>query len=182
MSVISSLQTSSSVRRPDVCRPGMDENPRTVVFKAEPSITMQHRDLYGSRTRFLSVPTKLSWERHVSSNGFMTNASVKSNIIMVTMVSSLRRSLGATVRKNDKVSRSPESVPNTKMHALSVLYRPSCIWHALSWFMPHFIGQKEVLTISLSGPLQSNIQSGFTIMYRMLGRASLRGNWLPGAL
>ena len=64
--MISSLQTSSSVRRPDVCRPGMDKNPKTVVFKAGPSIIMQHRGSYGSRTRFLSVPTKLSWVRHFS--------------------------------------------------------------------------------------------------------------------
>jgi hypothetical protein len=131
MLVILSLQTSSSVRRPDVCRPGMDENPNTVIFKAEPYIMMQHQGSYGLRTKFLSVPMKLSWVRHVSSNGFKTNASVKSNIIMVPMVSSLRRSLGAIARKNDKVSRSQDLAPNTKMHALSVLFRPSCIWRAL---------------------------------------------------
>ena len=42
--VILSLQTSSSVRRPDVCRPGMDGNHKTAVFRAAPYIMMQHQD------------------------------------------------------------------------------------------------------------------------------------------
>ena len=40
--VILSLQTSSSVRRPDVCRPGMDGNHKTAVFRAAPYIMTQH--------------------------------------------------------------------------------------------------------------------------------------------
>jgi hypothetical protein len=41
--VILSLQTSSSVRRPDVCRPGMDGNHKTAVFRAAPYIMTQHQ-------------------------------------------------------------------------------------------------------------------------------------------
>jgi hypothetical protein len=44
-------------------------------------------------------------------------------------------------------------VPNTRICVLNVLFRPSCIWCKRLWFMPPFSGQKEVQTISLSGPL-----------------------------
>ncbi len=91
--VILSLRTSSSVRRLDVCQLGMDVNHKIAVFKVVSSLMMQHQDSFGSRTRVLLVLTKQSWERLVSSSGFMTNVSVKSSTIMVIMVSSLRRSL-----------------------------------------------------------------------------------------
>ena len=41
--VILSLQTSSSVRRPNVCQPGMDGNHKTAIFRAAPYIMMQHQ-------------------------------------------------------------------------------------------------------------------------------------------
>ncbi len=42
--VILSLQTSSSVRRPDVCQPGMDVNHKIAIFRATiPSLMMQHK-------------------------------------------------------------------------------------------------------------------------------------------
>ena len=37
------MQTSSSVRCPDVCRPGMDRNHKTAVFRAAPYIMTQHQ-------------------------------------------------------------------------------------------------------------------------------------------
>jgi hypothetical protein len=153
MLVILSLWTSSSVRCPEVCRPGMDVNHKIAVFKAVPSLMMQHQDSFGSRTRFLLVLTKESWERLAWSSGFMTNVSVKSSTIMVIMVSSLQRSSGMTVKRSNKVTHSLVQAPNTRMHMLNVLFRPSCIWRKHSWFMLPFIGQKEVQTISLSGPL-----------------------------
>ncbi len=44
-------------------------------------------------------------------SGFTTNVSVKSNTIMVTMVSSLLRSFGMAVRRNNRVKSSPVLVP-----------------------------------------------------------------------
>ena len=44
------------------------------------------------------------------------------------MVFSLRRCFGTTA-KNGKVSPSPASAPNTRMHMLSMLFESSCIWH-----------------------------------------------------
>ncbi len=126
--VILSLRTSSSVRRPDVCQPGMDVNHKIAVFKMVPSLMMHHQNSFGSRTRFLSVLTKQSWERLVSSSGFVTNVSVKSSTIMVIIVSSLRRSLGVTTTRSNKVSHSLVLAPNTRMRVLNVLFRPSCIW------------------------------------------------------
>jgi hypothetical protein len=82
------------------------------------------------------------------------HVSVKSNIIMVTMVSSLLKNFGMAVRKNDRVNPSPVLAPNTRMPVLNVLFKPSCIWHVPSWFMPPFIGRTKVLTIFLSRPLQ----------------------------
>jgi hypothetical protein len=90
--VILSLRISSSVRCPYVCQPGRDVNHKIAVFKAVPSLMMQHQDSFWLRTRLLLVLMKQSWERLVSSSGFMTNVSVKSSTIMVIMVSSLRRS------------------------------------------------------------------------------------------
>jgi hypothetical protein len=83
MLVILSLQTSSSVRRPDICQPSMDMNHKIAIFKAVPSLMMQHQDSFGSRTRFLLVLTKQSWKRLVLSSGFKTTVSVKSSTIMV---------------------------------------------------------------------------------------------------
>ena len=83
----------------------------------------------------------------------MTNVSAKSNTIMVTMASSLPRNFGETATTNDKVNLSLASELSTKTRVLSVLSKPSCIWHVPSWFTPHSIGQKEDLTISLSGHL-----------------------------
>ncbi len=151
--VILSLRTSSSVRRPDVCQPGMDVNHKIAVFKAVPSLMMQHQDSFRSRTRILSVIMKQSLERLVSSSGFTTNVSVKSSTIMVIMVSSLRRSSSMTAKRSNKVSHSLALVPNTRMRVLNMLFRPSCIWCIHLWFAPPFIGQKEVQRISLSGPL-----------------------------
>jgi hypothetical protein len=84
-------------------------------FKAVPSLMMQHLDLFGLKTKFLLVPTIRSWERRISSSGFMTNVSVKLSTIMVIMVSSPRRSFGVTVRINSKVSCSLVLAPNTRM-------------------------------------------------------------------
>jgi hypothetical protein len=136
--VISSLRTSSSVRRPDVCQPGMEVNHKIAIFKAVPSLMMQHQDSFGLRTKFLLVLTKQSWERLVSSSGFMTNVSVKSSTIMVIMVSSLRRSFGVTAKRRNKVSHSLALVPNTRMRVLNMLFRPSCIWRKHLWFMLHW--------------------------------------------
>jgi hypothetical protein len=83
----------------------------------------------------------------------MTNVSMKSCTIMVIMVSSMWRSFGVTAKRSNKVIHSLALVPNTRMRMLNVLFRPSCIWCKHLWFMPPFIGQKEVQTISLSGPL-----------------------------
>jgi hypothetical protein len=58
-----------------------------------------------------------------------------------------------TAKRSDKVSHSLALVPNTRMHVLKVLFRPSCIWCKPLWFTPTFIEQKEVQMISLSGPL-----------------------------
>jgi hypothetical protein len=166
--VFLSLQTSSSVRRLDVCRPGMNVNHKIAIFKAVPSLMMQHQDSFGTRTRFLLVLMKQSWERLVLSSGFMPNVSVKSRTIMVIMASSLRRSFGATAKRSDKVSHSLALVPNTRMPVLNVLFRPSCIWRKHLWFTPPFIGQKEVQTISLSLVLVwvyncvPNVRSGLT--------------------
>ncbi len=153
MLVILSLRTSSSVQRPDVCRPEMDMNHKIAIFKVAPSLMMQHQDSFGSKNRFLLVLMKQSWERLVSSSGFMTNVSVKSSTIMVIIVSSLQRSFSVTAKRSDKVSHSLTSVPNTRMRLLNMLFRPSCIWCEHLWFMPPFIGQKKVQTISFSGPL-----------------------------
>ncbi len=125
--VVLSLQTSSSVRCPDVCQPGMDMDHRIAVFKAVPSLMMQHLDSFGLKTKFLLVLTKRSWERHVSSSGFTTNVSVKLSTIMVIMVSSPWRSFGVTVKTNNKVSHSLALAPNTRMRVLNVQFRPSCI-------------------------------------------------------
>jgi hypothetical protein len=105
----------------------MGVNNRIVVFKAIPSLMMQHLDSFGLKTKFLLVLTKRSWERRVLSSGFMTNVSVKLSTIMVIMVSSPRRSFGVTVRRNDKVSHSLALAPNTRMRVLNVQFRPSCI-------------------------------------------------------
>ncbi len=153
MLVISSLWTSSSVRCPDVSQPGMEVNHKIAVFKAAPSLMMQYQDSFGSRTRFLSALTKQSWGRFVSSSGFMTNVLVKSSTIIVIMVSSLQRSFGVTAKRSNKVSHLLALVANTIMGKLNVLFRPSCILCKHLWFMPPFIGQKEVQTISLSDPL-----------------------------
>ena len=66
---------------------------------------------------------------------------------------SVERSFGVTAKRSNKVSHSLALVPNTRMRMLNVLFRPSCIWCEHLWFMPPFIGQKEVQTISLSGSL-----------------------------
>jgi hypothetical protein len=153
MLVMLSLWTSSAVRRPDLCRLGIDVNHKIAVFKGVPSLMMQHQDSFGSRTRFLLMLMKQSWERLVRSSGFMTNVSVKSSTIMVIMVSSLWRSFGVTAKRSDNISHSLALVPNTRMPMLNVLFRPSCIWCEHLWFMPPFIGHKEVQTICLSGPL-----------------------------
>jgi hypothetical protein len=84
----------------------MEVNHKIAVFKAVPSLMMQHQDSFGSRTRFLSVLTKQSWERLVLSSGFMTYVSVKSSTIMVIVVSSLWRSFGVTAKRSNKVNHS----------------------------------------------------------------------------
>ncbi len=123
--VILSLRTSSSVRCPDVCQPGMDVNHKITIFKVVPSLIMQHQDSFGSRTRFLLVLAKQPWERLVSSIGFMTNVPVKSSTIMVITVSSLWRSFGVTAKRSNKVSHSLALAPNTRMHMLNVLLEHS---------------------------------------------------------
>jgi hypothetical protein len=55
-----------------------------------------------------------------------------------------------TAKRSDKVSHSLALAPNTRMRMLNVLFRPACIWRKHLWFMPPFIGQKEVQMISLS--------------------------------
>ena len=99
--VILSLQTSSSVRRPEVCRPGMDGNHKTAVFRAAPYIMMQHQAWFGLKTKSLLVPMKRSWVQHVSNNGCGINVSPKSNIIMVIMVFSLLRNTIVIVTRKD---------------------------------------------------------------------------------
>ncbi len=70
--------------------------------------------------------------------------------------------------------------PKTRMLALNKLFNASCIWHKLSWFMPPFIGQKEIQMISISVPLLWwNIRGGCITESRMLGRALLPWLWLP---
>ncbi len=45
-----------------------------------------------------------------------------------------------TARRNNEVSRSLASAPNTRLRVLNMQLRPSCIWHGLLWFMPPYIG------------------------------------------
>ncbi len=154
----------------------MDVNHRITVFKAVPSLMMQHLDSFGLKTKFLLVLTKRSLERHFLSSGFMTNVSVKLSTIMVIMVSSPRRSFSVTVKINNKVSHSLALVPNTRMRVLNVQFRPSCIWRGLLWFTSPCIGQKEAQMTSLSGPLLQNIWFGFIIVSQIFGRALLHWN------
>ncbi len=74
-----SLQTSSSVRCPD-CQPGMDKKHKTTVFKAAPSIMMQHWVWYGSKIRSPLMLTKPSWARLVLNKCSGTNVFLKSNM------------------------------------------------------------------------------------------------------
>jgi hypothetical protein len=131
----------------------MDVNHRIAAFNVVSSLMMQHLDSFGLKPKFLLVLTNWSWERRVSSSGFMTNVSVKSSTFMVIMVSSPRRSFGMTVRTNNKVSHFLALAPNTRMRMLNVQFRPSCIRRGLLWFTPPNIGQKEAQMTSLSGPL-----------------------------
>jgi hypothetical protein len=78
MIVILSLQNSSSVRRPGVCRPGMDVNLNIAILMAVlTSYMMQHQYSNGSRHRFRLVQTKQLWVRLVSNSGFTINESAK---------------------------------------------------------------------------------------------------------
>ncbi len=90
----------------------MDVNHKIIVFKAVPSLIIQHQDSFGSRTRFLLVLTKQAWERLVLSSGLMTNVSVKSNTIMAIMVYYLRKIFGVTAKRSKKFSHSLALVPN----------------------------------------------------------------------
>jgi hypothetical protein len=80
--------------------------------------------------------------------------SPKSNIIMVIMVFTLLRNTGIIVKGKDNLNLSLELVLNTKMHVLRGLSKQSCVWHGLSWSMPHSIGQIVDQMIFLSGPLR----------------------------
>ena len=65
-----SQQISVSVRRPDVCRPGMDVNHPIAVIKAEPSLMTPLQASIRLRTKILKVHMKRSWANLVSNSAF----------------------------------------------------------------------------------------------------------------
>ncbi len=65
-----SLRISLSVRRPDVCRPGMDVNHPIAIIKAEPSLMMPLQASIRLRTKILKVNMKRLWANFVSTSAF----------------------------------------------------------------------------------------------------------------
>jgi hypothetical protein len=86
--------------------------------------------------------------------GFGTSVFPKLNIIIVTIASSLLRSIIGIALRKDKCNLSLMSAPSTKLLVLSGPYKSSCIWHEPLWFMQHFTGQTMGWMTSLCGPLR----------------------------